>query len=144
MWLSFFLIGSSNIAPTTWPLIWLVFAAILLFNPFPLFSRTSRFWLIRHIIRLLSAGASSVEFADFWLGDQFCSLAFPIAHLYTIGCAYHVGWQDVFQQCGSSTHWITFALFSLPYLSRLVQSIRRYYDSKLPTHLINVRRLFLS
>ncbi|KIJ36931.1 hypothetical protein M422DRAFT_50759 [Sphaerobolus stellatus SS14] len=137
VWLSFSLVGTSHIAPTTWPLIWLVFALVLLFNPFPIFARGGRAWLIKHVIRLLTAGTTSVEFADFWLGDQFCSLTFSLAHIYTIGCAYDVGWKDVFGRCASSAHWVTFALLTLPYFSRLVQSVRRYYDSKLPTHLIN-------
>ena len=142
VWLSFFNIGSSNIAPTTWPLVWLVFALVLLFNPFPVFSRSARAWLIKHVIHLLTAGTSPVEFSDFWLGDQFCSLAFSLAHLYTIGCAFEKKWDGVFDKCASSRHWATFALVSLPYFSRLVQSVRRYYDSRLPTHLVNVR-LFL-
>lgn len=87
----------------------------------------------------MSPGWGPVEFADFWLGDEFCSLAFSMAHIFTVGCAYSHEWEDVFFNCGSSTHWATLALLTAPYVSRLVQSIRRYYDSRLRTHLINVR-----
>ncbi|KAF8483140.1 EXS family-domain-containing protein, partial [Gautieria morchelliformis] len=100
--------------------------------------RSARYWLIKNISRLLVAGTSRVEFTDFWLGDQFCSLVFSLAHLFTIGCAYSNDWRNVFSRCGSVTHWpAPLVLLTLPYLVRLVQSVRRYYDSKLLTHLIN-------
>ncbi|KAF8524328.1 EXS-domain-containing protein [Hysterangium stoloniferum] len=113
-------------------------------NPIPIFSRDSRYWLIRRTSRLLVPGTSPVGFTDFWLGDQFCSLAFSLTHLYTMGCAYSHHWDGVFTNCGSTTHWITLAFLATPYASRLVQSVRRYYDSGLPTHLVNARKYFSS
>ncbi|GJJ15013.1 hypothetical protein Clacol_009286 [Clathrus columnatus] len=134
----------NSISPTTWPLIWLVFALVLLVNPFPIFSRSSRYWFIKHLGKLVAPGWGPVEFADFWLGDQFCSLAFSLAHIFTVGCAYSHSWEDVFFNCGSTTHWATLALLTSPYVSRMVQSVRRYYDSRLPAHLINGGKYFSS
>lgn len=140
VWLSFFRIGSHHILPTTWPLIWVGLATVTLLNPFPLFFRSSRYWLVKNTLRLLIPGVSRVEFTDFWLGDQFCSLVFSLAHIFTFGCAYFNKWHDVFGYCGSGKHWPTpFVLLALPYFVRLIQSVRRYHDSKLSTHLINVR-----
>lgn len=80
--------------------------------------------------------------------DQFCSLVFTLSHLYFTFCAYaHNFPSDVFQRCGPQTHvgWsVQFALAVLPFVVRLVQSIRRYADSKLITHLINVSGICLS
>jgi hypothetical protein len=144
IWLSFFGIGSQNISPTTWPIIWIGFAVAMLVNPLPVFSRSSRYWLLKNVLRLLVSGTSRVEFTDFWMGDQFCSLVFTLGHIYTVGCAYSHKWHNVWGHCNTAMHWpVPFLLVALPSFVRLVQSIRRWHDSKLPTHLINVR-MFLS
>ncbi|KAF8842399.1 EXS-domain-containing protein [Paxillus ammoniavirescens] len=46
--------------------------------------------------------------------------------------------QEAWITCGAAQNWgWYFALGALPFLIRFVQSLRRYRDSKLPTHLIN-------
>lgn len=77
---------------------------------------------------------------DFWMGDQFCSLAFTLSSFWTLGCAYNNEWKsDTWALCGMSNHWLTpFVLSCLPSLARFVQCIKRYADSGLYTHLINV------
>jgi len=53
--------------------------------------------------------------------------------------AYDPTVQDAWNACGPQSHWGPyFALAMLPFLVRFMQSIRRYRDSKLPSHLINV------
>ncbi|KAF9060165.1 EXS family-domain-containing protein [Rhodocollybia butyracea] len=109
-----------------------------MFDPFNLFFRSSRYWLIKSISKLLTSGTRPVEFADFWMGDQFCSLIFTLSDLYLFGCSYarHFnGWRD----CGSSapTWPAAFVLAMLPFLIRVIQSVKRYVDSRLNTHLIN-------
>lgn len=49
------------------------------------------------------------------------------------------------QRCTASTPlWgVPFVLASLPLLARAVQSVKRYYDSRLFTHLINVSFAFV-
>ncbi|KAH8113948.1 EXS family-domain-containing protein [Phellopilus nigrolimitatus] len=137
-WLSFRRIGAHVIASTTWPLVWIVFALIVVFNPLPVLFRSSRWWLIKKVGKLLVSGTKPVEFTDFWLGDQFCSLVFTLSNLFFVGCAYKEDWNDVWNQCSSSTHWgIPFALGVLPLVVRAVQSVKRYADSRLYTHLIN-------
>ena len=76
--------------------------------------------------------------------DQFCSLSFSLSGLYLVGCVYKDGFNLGLERCGpgpgAPTHaWmVPFALSALPLFIRLVQSVRRYMDSKLITHLINV------
>ncbi|THH19131.1 hypothetical protein EW146_g1993 [Bondarzewia mesenterica] len=138
-WLTFARIGAESVAPTTWPLIWLLFVAGLILNPFPVLFKESRWWLIRNITRLLTSGVHRVEFADFWMGDQFCSLVFTLSNLYFFACSYIVGFRtDPWQQCAMPNGWgVHVVLASLPLLVRLVQSVRRWVDSGLITHLIN-------
>ncbi|KAF9262261.1 EXS-domain-containing protein, partial [Marasmius fiardii PR-910] len=101
--------------------------------------RSARYWLVRNVGRLLISGTHQVEFTDFWLGDQVTSLAFPLGNMYLLVCSYTIGLEQ-WRQCGSQskTGWpVAFALASLPSFLRMVQSVRRYADSRLYTHLIN-------
>ncbi|KAH9941793.1 EXS-domain-containing protein, partial [Epithele typhae] len=104
--------------------------------------RSSRWWLVRNTGKLLTAGWRRVEFADFWLGDQFCSLTFTLGNLYFLACVYTTagGLDDSWRRCtsGPGPGWgAAFALAALPLVVRLVQSVKRYADSGLDTHLIN-------
>ncbi|KAF9051368.1 EXS-domain-containing protein [Panaeolus papilionaceus] len=118
----------------------------MLFQPFPVYFRPSRYWLIRHVGKLFLSGTRRVEFTDFWMGDQFCSLVFTLSNLFLIACTYaHNFPEDWSAKCSSSQGagpgghgWLfAFALASVPFVIRLVQSVKRYLDSKLITHLIN-------
>ncbi|KAG1736103.1 EXS-domain-containing protein, partial [Suillus paluster] len=98
----------------------------------------SRWWLIKSIARLGASGLWTVEFTDFWLGDQFCSLVYSFSNLYFVGCFYTKYFPKAWTTCGTELNWgAYFAFAMLPFLVRFVQSLRRYGDSKLPTHLIN-------
>ncbi|CAA7264392.1 unnamed protein product [Cyclocybe aegerita] len=137
-WLSFSMIGSSTISPTIWPLVWLAFAAVVVFDPLPLMYRPSRFWLIRKLGRQFMSGMRHVDFADFWMGDQFCSLIFTLSNIYTFICVYVHDFPGGLGKCSTAHTWgIAFALAAIPLFIRLVQSIKRYVDSRLITHLIN-------
>lgn len=47
--------------------------------------------------------------------------------------------QEAWTTCGAPLNWGSyFVLAMIPFAVRLLQSLRRYKDSKLPTHLINV------
>ncbi|KAI9438623.1 EXS family-domain-containing protein [Lactarius indigo] len=114
-------------------------------NPLPVMSRESRWWFLRKIGRVLTSGSHRVEFADFWLGDQLCSLAFSLGGIYFVGCSYAVGFHsDQFERCSKPSPWgLPFFLSSLPLWARFFQSIRRWWDSSLVTHLINASPLLL-
>ena len=77
--------------------------------------------------------------------DQLCSLLFTLSNLCFVGCAYSKGFDERWGQCVGGHAWgVPFALTALPLLVRLIQSIRRWVDSKLITHLINVSLRILS
>ncbi|KAJ7578280.1 EXS-domain-containing protein [Mycena floridula] len=126
-------------APTDWPLVWLGFSTAVIFDPFPILFRPARFWLIKNIGKLFKSGLKRVEFTDFWMGDQFCSLVFTLSNIPLIGCLYAEGFDADWRKCGSTSKlWpLVLVLAIFPFVVRLVQSIKRYADSKLTTHLIN-------
>lgn len=59
-----------------------------------------------------------------------------------LSSAYEPRVQDAWLTCGGARNWGWYCLLGVsPLLVRFVQSLRRYRDSRLPTHLINVRQL---
>lgn len=75
--------------------------------------------------------------------DQFCSLIFTLSNLFFVACAYSHGLDVNWQRCTSQNrNWgVPFVLAALPLLVRTVQSVKRWVDSRLVTHLINVSTL---
>ncbi|ODN94664.1 hypothetical protein L198_04805 [Cryptococcus wingfieldii CBS 7118] len=135
---SFARIGSSNVAPTTWPAAWLVFFAVFWINPFPIFRRQTRYWLLKVLFRVITPGYSRVEFIAFFLADELNSLTYSIQNVYFLSCAYANHWpDDVVNVCPSGRSWPYAIIVCLPALSRLIQCLKRYNDSKLYIHLIN-------
>jgi hypothetical protein len=60
-WISFSGILGDKIDPTKWPLVWLILTGAILFNPFPLLFKPSRWWLVRKTGKLLVSGTHIVE-----------------------------------------------------------------------------------
>lgn len=72
-----------------------------------------------------------MQFRDFWLGDQFCSLYYTSYNLGLIVCAYKERFgSDVNSVCSTNSSWASPILASLPYIWRMGQSIRRYTDAR--------------
>lgn len=139
-----FVLSFSRIGPPLlWPLIWLVIVFGIMFNPSQLLFRPSRFWFLKNTGKILLSGLWHIEFTEFWMGDQFCSFIFTFSNFYFIGCVYANGslksLDPNWETCSSITQrWpAVFTLASLPLLFRLLQSIRRFVDSKHVMHLIN-------
>jgi hypothetical protein len=66
-------------------------------------------------------------------------MVYTISSLYGIGCAYRYEWEDPLEKCTGGSQWpILFVLSALPALIRLVQCIKRYNDSGVVHHLVNV------
>lgn len=165
--LSFCGIFDHHVNPTIWPAAWLGVLVLVLFNPLPILYHKSRFWLIANWCKLLLPGLTPVEvslldhlgllhacldlhhrsywspwknkqFADFWMGDQLCSMAYTLGHLYFVGCLYATDWESPTTRCSLTNNWIaSVILTSMPALIRLVQCIKRYVDSNNSNHLIN-------
>ena len=181
-WASFSRLGEPTLKVTTWPLIWLTSAILILVHPIPIMAKSPRYWFIKTFLKLFLSGMRPVEvsfilstsfywefshldysspisgwgeagplyfllfFFDLTMNsDQLSSLIFTISNTPLFVCVYLDKFSDNWQKCrnNSSRMWpISFALASIPFIIRLVQSFKRYVDSKLVTHLINVRSLF--
>ncbi|WVQ84502.1 hypothetical protein IAT38_006654 [Cryptococcus sp. DSM 104549] len=135
---SFARIGASNVAPTTWPAAWLVFFAVFWLNPLPIFRRQTRYWLLKVLFRVVTPGYSRVEFIAFFVADELNSLIYSIQNIFFVSCAYAHKWPgDVFNVCHSGKSWPYALLLCLPALSRFIQCLKRFKDSRLKIHLIN-------
>lgn len=135
---SFYFINLSTVAPTTWPLAWLVFAVAFFVNPLPIFRRRARYWLLRVLFRVLTPGISRVEFIAFFMADELNSLTYSIQNLMFIGCCFGKHWPgNANSVCPIGSTWPYALLATLAPLSRLIQCLKRWYDSRLWIHLIN-------
>ncbi|KAG6377203.1 EXS family-domain-containing protein [Boletus reticuloceps] len=155
--------------PMLWPLVWLALTIVIMFNPcHSVMWGGTRWWTIKKIAKLGVSGIWNVEvctqlstltwylqnlmmsqFTDLWLGDQFCSLVYPLCSLFFVGCfytrynllssAHDPRAQEAMNSCGITQNWgWYYFLGMLPFLVRVVQSVRRYRDSKLVGQLVNV------
>ncbi|CAD6893916.1 unnamed protein product [Tilletia controversa] len=138
-WVTFLNPFPDKIAPTTWPLVWIVTVLVVLLMPVPFLSLPSRRWLVRSLLRVFQAGIlSRVEFRDFFLGDELNSLVWSFATLWFIGCQYQRQWPAIDTCEPNGTFW-TPVLGALPPFIRFIQCWRRWIDSdmKARIHLIN-------
>lgn len=138
-WISFVNPFPDAIAPTTWPLVWLVVVVVIMLNPLPIGYYHARKWLIVTLLRVFHGGIlSRVEFRDFFLGDELNSINWSISMLWFIGCQYNHNWAYPNQCDPNGTFW-TAVLLALPASLRLVQCFRRWYDSRYTAglHLVN-------
>ncbi|KAE8220597.1 hypothetical protein CF319_g5901 [Tilletia indica] len=138
-WISFLNPFPDKIAPTTWPLVWIVIVLVVLLMPIPMLLLPSRRWLVHSLLRVFQAGVlSRVEFRDFFLGDELNSLVWSFSMLWFIGCQYQRKWPAIDTCEPNGTFW-TPVLGALPPLLRFIQCWRRWLDSdmKARIHLIN-------
>ncbi|KAK0564716.1 Xenotropic and polytropic retrovirus receptor 1 [Tilletia horrida] len=138
-WVSFLNPFPDKIAPTTWPMVWIVIVVLFMLMPLRLFLFPSRRWFVKSLLRVLQAGVlSRVEFRDFFLGDELNSLVYTFGNLWYIGCQYDRHWPAPDTCNPNHTFW-TPALSALPPLIRFIQCWRRWYDSDMKgsIHLIN-------
>lgn len=138
-WVSFLNPFPDAIAPTTWPLVWLIVVTVIMLNPLPILYYRARRWLIVSLLRVFHGGLlSRVEFRDFFLGDELNSISWPISMLWFIGCEYNHNWAYPNQCDPNSTFW-TAVLLSVPPFLRFLQCFRRWRDSNYSAdlHLVN-------
>ncbi|GAB7347012.1 hypothetical protein MBLNU459_g3160t1 [Dothideomycetes sp. NU459] len=120
-----------------WPVVLIGVSVIFLFQPLPIIYHRSRFWFIHSNWRLLLAGVFPVEFRDFFLGDMYCSQTYALGNLELFFCLYAQDWRDP-PLCNSSHSRLLGFFAALPGIWRLLQCLRRYYDTRnVFPHLVN-------
>ncbi|KAJ9116645.1 hypothetical protein QFC20_000578 [Naganishia adeliensis] len=146
---SFHFTGSPGISPYAWPIVWIVFTVLFFINPVPVYYQHARYWLLSVLARVFTPGYSRVEFIAFFVADELnswvdreltanASLSYTFGNFWFIGCAYNKGWPaNIFSACSASHNWVYGLLLAIPALIRLIQCIKRWYDSRLQIHLIN-------
>jgi hypothetical protein len=134
----------------------LVMVAVFFLNPLPVLRRDARYWFLRVLSRVCTPGISRVEvssgssdwrterrltwqFIAFFVADELNSLVYTIQNIFFMSCGYAHQWpDDIFHVCPSGSSWPYALLLCLPALARLLQCVKRWYDTRLRIHLINV------
>ena len=112
-----------------WFVILVALSLVILVLPAPVLYYRSRRWLVRHLARLALAFIYPVTFADFFIGDMFCSLAYSMGNIEVFFCLYARSFQEP-TKCSSSNSRILGFFNALPAIWRALQCLRRYNDSK--------------
>uniref|UniRef100_A0A1I8NM67 EXS domain-containing protein n=1 Tax=Stomoxys calcitrans TaxID=35570 RepID=A0A1I8NM67_STOCA len=136
-----------NISRYWFPLILLMAMMIFLLWPFNAFHLSGRLWLLKLMGRVFAAPFFPVGFADFWFGDQLCSLASCLLDLKYMMCFYTCNpkWSDNFEasKCLETDYLVNAIVLCLPAWFRFAQSLRRYRDTKqVHPFLVNAGKYF--
>ncbi|KAG2696708.1 hypothetical protein I3843_07G070700 [Carya illinoinensis] len=115
------------------PLNLVLLVVIILFFPFNILYRSSRFFFLTRLFHCICAPLYKVTLPDFFLADQFTSQVQALRSLEFYICYY--GWGDYKHRqntCKDSGVFKTFCFIVavIPYLSRLLQCLRRLYEEK--------------
>ncbi|GLT91724.1 hypothetical protein SLE2022_095980 [Rubroshorea leprosula] len=115
---------------------------LLLFCPFNIFYRSSRYCFLRVIRNIILSPLYKVAMLDFVMADQLCSQVPLLRHLEFIACYYITGsykTQD-YGYCMRAGHYrdLAYAVSFLPYYFRAMQCARRWFDEGQKSHLVNL------
>lgn len=123
------------------PLILVLMCLGMLFLPFNLLYRSSRYFFLGCFRRLVSTPLVKVMLADFFLGDQLTSQVLVFRNLQYVACYYPTGFfltgDDT--KCDNNTVFrgLGYVVALLPFWWRFSQCVRRYYDEGDTEHLWN-------
>ncbi|KAG2696705.1 hypothetical protein I3843_07G070400 [Carya illinoinensis] len=129
------------------PLNLVLLVVIILFFPFNILYRSSRFFFLTCLFHCICAPLYKVTLPDFFLADQFTSQVQALRSLEFYICYY--GWGDYKHRqntCKESGVFNTFYFIVavIPYWSRLLQCLRRLYEEKDPMQGYNGLKYFVT
>ncbi|KAK8265595.1 hypothetical protein V6Z11_D12G186900 [Gossypium hirsutum] len=115
------------------PLILVVVVFIILFFPFNILYRSSRFFFLTCLFHSILAPLYKVRLPDFFLADQLTSQVQAFRSLEFYVCYY--GWGDFRHRensCKTNDVFNTFSFIVavIPFWSRLLQCLRRFFEEK--------------
>ncbi|TXG56627.1 hypothetical protein EZV62_017940 [Acer yangbiense] len=117
----------------SFPLSLLILLIVLLFLPFNFLYRSSRFFFLTCLFHGIAAPLYKVTLPDFLLADQFTSQVQALRSLEFYICYY--GWGDVVHRMNKCSSYGLYNVFFfvvavIPYMSRLLQCLRRMFEEK--------------
>ncbi|XP_074585061.1 phosphate transporter PHO1 homolog 1-like [Curcuma longa] len=115
---------------------------IVLFFPFNIIYKSSRYCFLRVIRNIILSPLYKVVMVDFFMADQLCSQVPLLRNMEYVACYYITGsykTQD-YGLCIRSKHYrdLSYAVSFLPYYWRAMQCARRWFDEGETNHLINM------
>ncbi|KAG7016125.1 Phosphate transporter PHO1-like 8, partial [Cucurbita argyrosperma subsp. argyrosperma] len=127
------------------PLALLIALLFLIFCPFDILFRPSRFFLIRSAFHLVCAPLYKVSLQDFFLADQLTSQVQAFRSLQFYVCYY--GWGDFIRRSNKCFESRIFEAFYfvvaiIPYWIRTLQCLRRLVEEKDVEHVFNGLKYF--
>ncbi|TPX47847.1 hypothetical protein SeMB42_g03188 [Synchytrium endobioticum] len=129
-----------------YPVIFAGLVVLVLINPFNVTHKTSRYWLLSSLMRLVLSGLYEVEFRDFFLADQLNSMNYLFLGFMYFGCALQHELRDLDGYCTTAPKsWLLPVVAGLPPLWRLIQCGRRWIDNnQAAPHALNAVKYILS
>nr|DAD37052.1 TPA_asm: hypothetical protein HUJ06_007693 [Nelumbo nucifera] len=129
------------------PLGLLVVLLAIMFCPFNIIYRSSRFFLIKCLFRCICAPLYKVTLPDHFMADQLTSQIQAIRSIEFYICYY--GWGDFSRRqnkCHSRKiyNFFYFIVAVIPYWSRFLQCLRRLFEEKHAVHGYNGLRYFIT
>ena len=118
------------------PLLLIGLYLFILFLPLPILYSSSRRWFLKTLFYIFTPGFRKVTFREFFIADLLISLTFFWTSLYLTACFYVSG-KNGTSLCRPSSSWMTPLLISIPFIIRLIQCLRKYYDKKRAKNLWN-------
>ncbi|XP_057528617.1 phosphate transporter PHO1 homolog 1-like isoform X1 [Amaranthus tricolor] len=134
--------GYSSTLAHTIPGFLLLFFLLVLFCPFNILYRSSRYRFLQVIRNIIFSPFYKVVMLDFFIADQLCSQVPLLRNLEYLACYYITGsyrTQD-YGYCDRTTYYrdLAYAVSFLPYYWRAMQCARRWIDEGEITHLVNL------
>jgi hypothetical protein len=124
--------------PWVIPLVLFGVYALFIFFPAPYPFGSARWWLIKIILKVLAAPFVPVKFADFWFADQLTSMSDFLFDMQFVFCIYPTTFVPQLKALCDLSYQMGLPLLNmLPILSRLLQCLRRFYDSRDVNQLAN-------
>ncbi|GAB2217752.1 hypothetical protein Drorol1_Dr00000963 [Drosera rotundifolia] len=113
----------------------------LLFCPFNILYRPTRYFFLRVIRNIVCCPLYKVMLVDFFMADQLTSQILLLRHMETTACYFMASFRtQQYQACKSGKLYtqLAYLISFAPYYWRAMQCARRWFDKSDPDHLANL------
>lgn len=131
-----------------YPMTYLASCLVLFFMPIKIMHSSSRMWLAKTLVRILTSGFHPSQFRDFFVTDIIASMTYSFVAIQTVFCIsgyYVAGSTTILQSCSLNQVWGPSLVTALPAYFRLIQCFKRYQETQLAyPHLTNAWKYVFS